>query len=180
VIVAVVAAVRPFLWIGSESDWNLFLLRARANDCCGARTLLPGVLAAAPIRVLLPLRGLLRISLRPAAVLWGSPSVRVPSPRSTPTSVVHTAHAGIDSVTGGLAHRDLPPEWRSLFNNAQQALLQSKAAAAAAAAGGPQASPSSSNRSDTSPYLCSSPLADGGSQSRASHIWGHGSTTSSP
>ena len=53
---------------------------------------------------------------------------------STPTSVVHTSHAGFDATTGSLAQRDLPPEWHSLFSNAQLALLHSKQQQAAAAA----------------------------------------------
>jgi len=117
---------------------------------------------------------------------------------STPTSVVHVAHAGVDYATGGLAQRDLPPEWHSLFSNAQQALLQSKqqqaaavaaAAAAAAGAGGAaaasqvQASPTSSNRSSPSPYPPpgASPVMAGEEAQRATHAWGqHSSAMPSP
>lgn len=38
-----------------------------------------------------------------------------PGTISTPSSVVHTAHAGFDPVSGSFDQRDLPAEWRWLF-----------------------------------------------------------------
>ena len=38
-----------------------------------------------------------------------------PGSISTPSAVVHTAHAGFDPVSGSFDQRDLPAEWRWLF-----------------------------------------------------------------